>query len=299
MAIELVITQKGLFPKALEEADLAPAGLRVGHWNQAGALDDGPGADGRVLCDPAHLGRGLFVQAVPGEKKQVRLRQTVPCTPADLDLLYGLAASLCRKWKADSFLQDGETVRIRELEQVKRAAEEQSLAILRSAGERWETDGLRLITAARFPIYMEPDIPARFRDAENLAFFEEYLHRKQSAECYYAKPSFYRHSNGTDVMGAYTLTEGVDSIFPLSPFVPPLYYHTLQDFSLRDEQVTVWTVSLVRVWEEKGELTGNTVGQLPFADFARAAGLDGLPRFDHRHVRIRVEDAAALASQIT
>ena len=73
MAIDIVITQRSLFKKPLTEADLSPAGLRIGHWNQAGVLDPGPAADGRVLCDPAQPGRGCFLQAVPGEKGRAAL----------------------------------------------------------------------------------------------------------------------------------------------------------------------------------------------------------------------------------
>lgn len=294
MAIEITITPRGLFPRALEEGDLCLRGLQMGHWNQAGVLDEGPAPDGRVLCDPARLGRGCFLRALPGEKKQVHLRQPVPCTMSDLEVLYDTAAALCRVWKTDRFQQDGETVLLRDLDEVKRRVAEQGLALLHAAAERWAADGLALLPAARYPIYMEPEVLPRFTAAENLDFFGAYLHRKQNIHSYYAKPAFYRHSNGTDVLGVYTLTEGVDSILPRSPFVPPLYYATLKNFSLEDGQVTQWQVSLVQVREENGQLSGSVAGSISFAALARLTGLEHLPPFDQRHVRIRLDDVTAL-----
>lgn len=293
MAIEIQITAKGLLSKPLTEEELCPAGLQCGHWNHAGVLDKGPDPAGRVLCDPARLGRGLYLYALPGEKRQARLRQTLPCTLGDVDLLCRMVRTLCQKWKTDRFEADGETVRLTELDDWREQWIQASLRLLRDAVEHREQARLELFTAARFPVYLESDVMARLRDAEDLNFFTEYLHQKQARDVYYAKPSFYQRDDGA-VLGVYTLTEGTDSIFPLTPFVPPLYSLTMEDFRLRDEQVTDWQVSLVRVWEENGALQGKVLGAVPFDVVARGVGLEACPRFDQRHVLVRVDDIGAL-----
>lgn len=298
MAIDIVITQTGLFKKPLTEDILSPAGLRVGHWNQAGVLDDGPYPDGsRVLCDPDRPGRGCCVNAAPGEKNRAVLRQPLACTPRDLELFYGLVQSICKAWGTDRFQQDGVTRRVREIPQL---IEEQNAAgagLLRSMAERWAGDGLRLVTGGLFPIYMEDDVPQKLLGPDNSAFFADYLSKKQRLDAYYAKPNFYRDQNGGEVIGVYAVTETVDSILPLEPFVPPLYYANLQDFNIRSDGVIRWLVSLTRVWTENGQMTGKNIGMLPFARFAELTRLKERPKFDDRHVLVRVDDVGALVEK--
>ena len=289
MAVDIVITQKGIFKTPLTEADLSPAGLRVGHWNQAGALDPGAAADGRVLCDGAQPGRGCFLRAVPGEKGSVGLRQTLPCTPKDLEVFYGLAERFCRGWKTDRFTQDGEEYRLSDIPRLKEGLLKSCSGLLKAMAERWEADGEGVLTGAVLPLYIEPEVIARLKGGD-LALFQSYLSQKQAGDRYYAKPSFYRHDNGVDILGLYAVTEGVESIFPVQPFVPPLYSVYLQDFHVTDEQVTEWRVSLSQVWEENGQLTGKTLGYVPFEDFARRVGLERCRRFDAKHVVVQADD---------
>ena len=289
MAIDVVITQRGIFKAPLTEADLSPAGLRIGHWNQAGALDPGPAADGRVLCDGAQPGRGCFLRAVPGEKGSVGLRQTLPCTPKDLEVFYGLVKHICQVWSVVRFTQDGTEYRLSDIPQLKEGLLKSCAGLLTTMAERWEADGEGVLTGAVLPLYLEPEAIARLKGGD-LAFFQSYLSQKQAGERYYAKPSFYRHDNGVDILGLYAVTEGVESLFPVRPFVPPLYSVFLQDFHVTDEQVTEWRVSLSQVWEENGQLTGKTLGYVPFEDFAQRAGLKQCPWFDAKHVVVQVDD---------
>lgn len=293
MAIDVVITQKGLLKQPLTEADLSPAGLRSGHWNQAGALDDGPASDGRVLCDPARPGRGCFLQAVPGEKGRAALRQTLPCTPGDLEVFYGLVERICQVWRTDRFTQDGEEHRLCDIPRLKEGLLKGCAGLLKTMAERWQADGEGVLTGAVYPLYVEPKAVERLKSGD-LDFFQQYLARKQTGDRYYAKPNFYRHDNGVDILGLYAVTEGVESILPLAPFVPPLYSVYLQDFHVTDEQVTEWRVALNRVWEEGGQLTGRTLGYAPFAEFAQKVGLDRCPRFDERHVLVSVDDVSKI-----
>lgn len=289
MAVDIVITQRGIFKTPLTEADLSPAGLRIGHWNQAGALDPGPAADGRVLCDGAQPGRGCFLRAVPGEKGSVGLRQTLPCTPRDLEVFYGLVERFCRGWKTDRFTQDGMDYRLSDIPRLKEGLLESCSGLLKAMAERWEADGEGVLTGAVLPLYIEPEGIARLKGGD-LAFFQSYLSQKQAGDRYYAKPSFYRHDNGVDILGLYAVTEGVESIFPVRPFVPPLYSVYLQDFHVTDEQVTQWQVSLNQVWEENGQLAGKTLGYVSFEDFARRIGLGRCRRFDAKHVVVQADD---------
>lgn len=293
IAIDIVITRKGIFKKALTEADLCPAGLRMGHWNQAGVLDDGPAADGRVLCDGGRPGRGCFLQALPGEKGRVALRQTLPCTKRDLEVFYGLVRHICRLWGAVRFTQDGEEHRLGDIPALKEGALKGCAGLLQVMAERWQADGEGVLTGAVYPLYPEPETIARLGKGD-VDFFEDYLARKQTGDRYYAKPSFYRLNDGAEILGMYAITEGVESILPAAPFVPPLYSVFLQDFHLRDEQVTHWQVALNRVWVENGEMKGENLGYVPFADFAERAGLSQRTRFDAKHVFVTVDNIAQM-----
>lgn len=290
MAINVEITQWGPSPKPLTEAHLTPAGLRCGHWNHAGALDPGPDSVGRALYDPAQPGRGCYLQAAPGERDLVCLRQPLPCTPRDLEVFYSLVDRICRAWGNISFIQDGEEYHLSDIPHLTEAQCEASVELLRSMAPHWAEDGLGLITGAVYPIYMEPETIRQLAEAENLDFFQEYLARKQQGDWYYAKPSFHHHSNGTDVLGVYSITEGVGSILPAEPFVPPLYALMLQDFRVTDALVIGWQVALSRTQEENGQLVNKIVSYMPFTQFAQKTNLARWPRFDTRHVYLRLDD---------
>ena len=289
MAIDVTIKQRGLFKKPLTETELSPAGLRVGHWNQAGVLDEGPEQNGRVLCDPAQPGRGCCIQGAPGEKEQVYLRQTLPCTAGDLELFYSRIEAICRAWKTDRFTQDGEERRLADIPQMKQLQLQSGTGLLKYMAEQWKNDGAGVLTGAVYPIYIEQETIQRLKDGD-LDLFAQYLAEKQTVDCYYAKPSFFRHDNGVDVLGVYSITEGVDSILPDEPFVPPLYSVLLQGFDLKTEQVTEWRVGLARVWEEQGEMKADTLGYLSFAEFAQKVKLDQCPRYDAKHVLVEVKN---------
>lgn len=295
MAIDVVITQKGLFKKALTEELLSPAGLRTGQWNQAGVLDGGPASDGRVLCDPVQPGRGCYVQAVPGEKERVHLRQTLPCTGRDLELFYSRIEAICRFWKTDRFTQDGGEHRLSDIPQLKEGQLKSCAGLLKAMAEQWKEDGEGILTGAVYPLYIEPEAIARLKSGD-MDFFQMYLAEKQTGDWYYAKPNFFQNQNGVDILGLYAITEEVPSILPLEPFVPPLYSVTLQGFSLTAEQVTDWRVSLNRVWEENGETKADTLGYVSFDEFARKVKLDQCPRYDARHVLVEVKDLSEVLS---
>ena len=288
MAIDIVIKQTRLFKTALTEADLCPAGLRSGHWNHAGVLDDGPDPGGRVVYDPRQPGRGCYVSAVPGEKNQASLRQNLACTPRDLEVCYGLVQGICRAWKTDRFEQDGTACRLSDIPRLMEEQRKGCQSFLTFMARQWEErrEEFPLITGAVFPLYPEEEAAARMREEDSLDYFAGYLAQKQAADCYYAKPSFFRHSSGADVIGVYSITEGVDTILPAEPFVPPLYHLYLQDFHLKDGDVTQWQAALGRLYTENGQTQFQTLGYVPFDRFARWAGLETRPRFDARHVRV-------------
>lgn len=296
MAIDITITQTGLFKKPLTEDILSPAGLWVGRWNEAAVFNDGPYPNGnRVLCDRDQPGRGCFVEAAPGEKNRAVLRQSLACTPRDIEIFYGVIRSICKAWGTDRFQQDGVTRRVKEIPQLMEEQNAAGSGLLRSMAERWARDDLRLLTGGLYPIYMEEDMPQRLMGPDNIAVFADYLSRKQRTDAYYAKPTFYQAQDGSEVVGVYAITETVDSIIPLEPFVPPLYYANLQDFHIRSDSAIRWLVSLTCVWTENGQMTGKNMGMLPFARFAVLTRLNERPRFDARHVLVRVDDVGALA----
>lgn len=299
MAIEIEIKQTRLFKAALTEEDLCPAGLQTGHWNHAGVLDEGPDPGGRVVYDPRRPGRGCYVSAVPGEKERAALRQNLTCTPRDLEVLYSLTERICRAWKTDRFEQDGAPCRLSDIPRLKEEQRKGCQSFLSFMARQWEEhkEEFPLITGAVFPLYLEQETAERMREEDSLDFFAGYLEQKQAVDCYYAKPNFFRHNNGVDVLGVYSLTEGVDTILPAAPFVPPLYRLYLQDFTLKDEEVTQWQVALGRTYTENGQMQFQTLGYVPFDRFARWAGLETQPRFDARHVRVCFDDLSGALEQ--
>jgi len=290
IAIDIEITQQGPLKKPLTEAHLSPDGLGSGHWNHAGALEPGPDSVGRVLYDPEQPGRGCYFQAAPGEKELACLRQPLPCTPRDLEVFYGLVERTCQAWGTTSFIQDGTEYHLNEIPSLIEAQRKAGADLLRSMAQCWEIDGVGLLTGAVYPIYVEREVIRQLAEAKDLDFFQHYLARKQQGNWYYTKPVFHHHSNGTDVLGVYSVTEGVGAILPAEPFVPPLYALMLQDFRVADALVTSWQVALNRTQEENGQPVSKIVGYMPFAQFAQKVNLARWPRFDAKHVYLRLDD---------
>jgi hypothetical protein len=117
---------------------------------------------------------------------------------------------------------------------------------------------------------------ARFITAESLAEFRDLLHERQSVDAYYAMPRFFRDVDGK-VIGAYAITEGVDSIFPIEPFVP---FGTLVEKSEALKDADWWTITLVSY-----DGRYQAIGEMQYHDFIR--NVENKEYHDAKNVIIR------------
>ena len=90
------------------------------------------------------------------------------------------------------------------------------------------------------PIYLNKEYLESFLAEDGLARFEELVKKVQGSDAYLASVKFYPDAQGK-VHGIYHLAQGVKTILPKEPFVPPPYTEQLAGKEL------VWEIDLVTI----------------------------------------------------
>ncbi|MDR0849709.1 MAG: DUF4299 domain-containing protein [Propionibacteriaceae bacterium] len=256
MSIDITITHtdKGFFRKALPFDVLCAQGLSFGSFDGL-RLDVGEvGAEDFILFHPDHIGRGFSVTWRKGEKNQVSLRLLTPSTAEETDDFYDTVERVVGFWKQSTIEQDGLPITVDQLPEWRTSMKDFSLSTLADFLSR-DKDSFLTLFCAMWPLTLGAEERALLADATDLSGFRDYLHEKQSVDAYYAKPRFYSHDD--EVMGSYTLTEDVRSIFPNAPSVPLwMEQEDGQDFEVQSWVVTFYSVSQDRI-----------LGVVSYADF--------------------------------
>lgn len=132
------------------------------------------------------------------------------------------------------------------------------------------------VSCIKYPLQLPQALCRRIASVPPLngeKFFSAYLSEKQAGDYYYLKPLFSRDEAGAPV-ATYTLTEGVDTIIPLEPFIPygPSPYP--------NEVIAQWQVSMTA-------LQLGLLGRLPYATFLQRLEENEQRPFDEMHVILR------------
>jgi len=286
MSVDVFIEQKKPLKTTLNLTFLQnmcqALGLSYGVPNTAYALSDYDGGQDIgdttfVLYDPQKIGRGFSFWA-DESRHDCFVRLNNPATNEDITSFYGCIGYLCRELKTDHFLQDSN-----ETHSVSQIGELAQNITVWNASEllTFIKMDFSIVFGAMYPVAIEQDIIKRLLslpESKAIDVFASYLHEKQKNDYYYAKASLFEDNETVITLGMYTVTEEVDSIFPLCPYVP---FNYGVDF---DYPVDEWIVTFVH--EKNGDYC--VAGRMDFQDFASAYGLPGKPRFDAKHVIIRL-----------
>ena len=258
MSVDIEITQKGLFKKALGYNTII-GDLGYGLYESNRLTEGKIGDDEFIVYDKKHIGRGISVVCKNGEKEKVSLRMLSPTCEEEIDVLYDIVERIASAWKGCLVTQDDEKIDPNDLADLRTHMKEFNKGFLKTLLEKESEPGSVLaIFSAMWQIDMGQEDKAELLSADDpMKAYGEWLHRLQEIDAYYAMPKFYGMENG-EIMGMYFITEDTVSIVPIKPSVP---------FGVEDSQtgkpieVSQWLVSFYSITND------DIAGRLPYEKF--------------------------------
>ena len=215
MSVEVKIKQNSIFKKKLDITDvISLTGLSYGLCDENYRLIPGETAAHTLLYDKNRLARGIDASI---DKTDIVLLLSLPTTPFEIHSFYHAVEKICNALKTKTYIREEEKVNLKNNPQFIKMDEEGSVAGLEAISEKLEKDKYN-----RFEIYgiCNPiSIGANEikQIGNRLDLFEEYLHRLQSLDVYYAAPRVYRVQN--KLVGIYAIGADIVSVVPTEPYI--------------------------------------------------------------------------------
>lgn len=215
MSVEVKIKQNSIFKKKLDITDVINlTGLFYGVCDENYRLIPGETAAHTLLYDKNRLARGIDASI---DKTDIVLLLSLPTTPFEIHSFYHAVEKICNALKTKTYIREEEKVNLKNNPQFIKMDEEGSVAGLEAISEKLEKDKYN-----RFEIYgiCNPiSIGANEvkQIGNRLDLFEEYLHRLQSLDVYYAAPRVYRVQN--KLVGIYAIGADIVSVVPTEPYI--------------------------------------------------------------------------------
>ncbi len=215
MSVEVKIKQNSIFKKKLDITDvISLTGLSYGLCDENYRLIPGETAAHTLLYDKNRLARGIDASI---DKTDIVLLLSLPTTPFEIHSFYHAVEKICNALKTKTYIREEEKVNLKNNPQYIKMDEEGSVAGLEAISEKLEKDKYN-----RFEIYgiCNPiSIGANEikQIGNRLDLFEEYLHRLQSLDVYYAAPRVYRVQN--KLVGIYAIGADIVSVVPTEPYI--------------------------------------------------------------------------------
>lgn len=215
MSVEVKIKQNSIFKKKLDITDvISLTGLSYGVCDENYRLIPGETAAHTLLYDKNRLARGIDASI---DKTDIVLLLSLPTTPFEIHSFYHAVEKICNALKTKTYIREEEKENLKNNPQFIKMDEEGSVAGLEAISEKLEKDKYN-----RFEIYgiCNPiSIGANEvkQIGNRLDLFEEYLHRLQSLDVYYAAPRVYRVQN--KLVGIYAIGADIVSVVPTEPYI--------------------------------------------------------------------------------
>lgn len=272
MSIDIEITQKGLFRKALDYRTII-GNLGYGIYENNRLDEDKIGGE-FIVYDKNHIGRGISVICGKDEKNKVELRMLIPTCNEEIDVLYDMIERICSVWTKCVIIQDDEEIKPSDFSEWRNKMKLFNANSLNSFLEKSDT----METLALFSAMWQLDMGQEEREkilasGEPVKAYGEWLHSLQEMDIYFAMPRFYQTDNG--LMGVYFITEDTRSAVPLVPSVP----FGLSDGSGKPVEINNWRASFYSITADE------TIGDMPYDDFIECVR-EGAKRYDGSRVII-------------
>lgn len=272
MSVDITIYQKGIFKKKLKLQDILMEQFGYGRYDQNYVLIPDERSENEIIIyHPDHIARGISVVWHEEETSQVSLHMLLPTTNEEIDDLYCLIQHLCRLWKASTFVQDGTERKLSDIEKLKSEIKEFNYETLKSFLTEHENGNF---FCTMWPYYFRSQDVHYWLEDKSLKAFAKDLHQNQQRDLYYANAHMYQDPQ-KNILGVYTVTATVDTVFPLKPMVPMSCINFQTGESIEADR---YVVALVSIQNNK------MLGDIPFDDFIHEISHHELHEFDSEHI---------------
>ena len=124
-----------------------------------------------------------------------------------------------------------------------------------------------------WPYYFNSKDVMNWLDDHELSHFSKDIHNNQVTDLYYCSPHYYQ-MNDNQILGVYTITATVDTVFPTEPLTPfsCVNFQTCESIEADENIVAFYSL-------EKEEI----LGDIPFEDFMNEISKKELHEFDAMH----------------
>jgi len=215
MSVTVRIKQKGLFKKKLTIDDIIQlTNLSYGVCDENYRLNRGEKADHTLIYDESKLARGIDLSL---EGTDIVLILSLPNSPSEIRLFYDVIEKICKSLRTTSFIREEEQVSLNDKERFIEYDEKASVGGLEELRERIaQMDYHRF---ELFGIYNPISIGAKeIKEIGNsLERLEEFFHRVQSLDVYYATPRVFQVDNR--LVGIYVIGPDIPSVLPDEPYI--------------------------------------------------------------------------------
>lgn len=272
MSVDVTIYQKGFLKKKLKLKDILMDQFAYGRYDDNYVLIPDERNDNELtIYHPDHIARGISVVWNENETSQIGLHMLLPTTNEEIDDFYQLINHLCTLWKAKTFVQDDEEVDLSSIDEVKANLKDFNYSALESFITDHENGNF---FCAMWPYYFHSQDVQHWIEDKSLNSFAKDLHQNQVNDLYYANARFYRMEDES-ILGVYTVTATVDTIFPLKPLIPMSCVDFQTGESIQADQYVVALVSI-----DKDQM----LGDIPFDAFINEISKHELHEFDSEHI---------------
>lgn len=272
MSVDVIVKPKSLLKKKLTLKDILMNCFEYGRYDQNNILIPQEKDDKQILLyHPDHIARGILVDWNEKETYSIHFSILLPTTAEEIDDFYNLVIHVCSLWKTHVFIQDDEEYTIDEIQSLKKEITDFSYSTLEKFLNEHDNGSF---FCAMWPIYFRSQDVQHWIEKPSLEAFGNDLHRMQTLDLYYANARYYQ-TNDQKIMGIYTVTSTVDTIFPLKPMVPFAYINLQNGESIKADN---YYVALVSLSNDK------MLGLISFDDFMKELSHHELHEFDSEHI---------------
>lgn len=217
MSVNIEIKPNEYNPKKLTIPEIAQLmNLKYGASDNHYCIEEGQLGTYTILYDPEKIGRGFEIWY---ENDSICLRLPLPTTSHDIDIFYRLIEKICIELDVYFYTCEGETVAITDVYANVDNDKDSSMAAIRHIRNNTADDSTKymIIFGAMNPIFIGQNECGEIGD--ELIGFDNFMHRIQSIDSFYASPRFYQREDQS-VFGVYFVGENIVTTVPLNPVDP-------------------------------------------------------------------------------
>lgn len=215
MAVNIKITQKGLFKKNLSIEQIAKENnLSYGISDDNYRLVENEISNYTLLYNKKVLSRGIEISI---SKNDIFLQLNLPTSIYEIESFYNLIENICKKIKVNKYIRDEELVNVKDNSIFIKYDKEASTNALITIKENLDKEKYSHleIFGIKNPISIGK-IEIEKIDT-SLEKFEKLLNDLQNFDYYYAAPRVYKKEN--KLIGIYVVGENILSVIPTEPYV--------------------------------------------------------------------------------